>query len=51
VDGGSPITVVCSTPSSCSVTGLDPGTTYLVRVQADWGARACRDPWGRGRLR
>lgn len=32
VDGGSPITVTCSTPSRCPVTGLDPGTTYLVSL-------------------
>ena len=31
VDGGSPITVVCTTPSSCPVSGLAPDTTYIVR--------------------
>ena len=30
VDGGSPVTVVCSTPASCPVPGLTPDTTYLV---------------------
>ena len=30
VDGGASITVTCTTPASCPVTGLDPGTTYLV---------------------
>jgi hypothetical protein len=30
VDGGAPITVICSTPTSCPVAGLSPDTTYLV---------------------
>ena len=30
VDGGDPITITCTTPSSCPVTGLSPDTTYLV---------------------
>ena len=37
VDGGSPITVVCSTPSSCPVSGLSPDTTYLVSLRAGSG--------------
>ena len=31
VTGGTPVTVTCSTPSSCPVTGLTPDTLYLVR--------------------
>ena len=31
IDGGSPITVVCTTPSRCPVSGLTPDTTYMVR--------------------
>jgi hypothetical protein len=31
IDGGEPIAVICSTPTSCPVTGLSPDTTYLVR--------------------
>ena len=34
IDGGEPITVTCSTPTSCPVTGLLPDTTYLVRSLA-----------------
>ena len=34
VDGGAPITVTCSTPSNCPVTGLSPDTTYLVSTMA-----------------
>ena len=30
VGGGAPITVTCSTPSNCPITGLSPDTTYLV---------------------
>jgi len=30
VEGGPTVTVTCTTPTSCPVTGLDPGTTYLV---------------------
>ena len=32
IDGGAPITVTCSTPASCPVTGLTPDTTYLVSL-------------------
>jgi hypothetical protein len=30
IDGGAPITVICSTPSNCPVAGLAPDTTYIV---------------------
>jgi hypothetical protein len=46
VDGGSPITVICSTPSNCPVPGLTPDTTYLVRACAGaaGGGGACPKP-------
>ena len=40
VDGGPTITVTCTTPASCPVTGLDPGTTYLVSGAAASGGGA-----------
>ena len=36
IGGGNPITIVCSTPASCPVTGLAPDTAYLV-----WKCLAC----------
>ena len=44
VGGGPPITVVCSTPSSCPVSGLSPDTTYLVSLRA----RSATHPAGDG---
>jgi hypothetical protein len=40
VDGGPTITVTCTTPASCPVTGLDPGSTYLVGWSGGCGAGA-----------
>ena len=38
IDGGAAVVVTCSTPSSCPVTGLDPGTTYLVSTPCPPGS-------------
>lgn len=45
VDGGSPVVVTCSTPSSCVIPGLTPNTEYLVSSGL---IKDCRTQWCHG---